>query len=73
MLRWIRENPMDAVKALVGVIAVVFSAGVAYASLDSRIAHLEKDFPPLQSDVREVRDTVRLLCFVTPGCAGASK
>lgn len=72
MVRWLRENPLDAIKAILAVVAVTFAAGVAWASINARIAELEADVPSLVRDVREVRDTVRFLCVVTPGCLPAS-
>lgn len=68
MLSWIKQNPIDAAKAIIGILVVCFTAGVAWASLDARITHLEEDIPPLKSDVRETRDMVRVLCALTPGC-----
>lgn len=68
MLTWVKQNPMDAIKAGIGIVVVVFTAGVAWASLDGRIRALEEDVPPLKADVRETRDMVRVLCTLTPGC-----
>ena len=68
MMSWIKQNPLDAIKAFIGIVVVVFTAGVAWASLDNRISHLEEEAAPLKDDVRETRDMVRVLCTLTPGC-----
>lgn len=72
MLRWFKDNPLDVIKGAIAVIAVCFAAGVAWASINARIAELEADVPAIARDVREIRDAVRFLCAVTPGCAAAS-
>lgn len=72
MIKWLRENPLDAGKAVIAVVACVFAAGVAWASIEARLSELEADVPAIARDVRETRDTVRYLCVVTPGCLPAS-
>ncbi len=73
MIAWIKANPIEAIKAAIAAFAALFAAGVAWASLDARISHLEEEAAPLKDDVRATRDMVRFLCSVTPGCPEASR
>jgi hypothetical protein len=73
LLAWIKANPADAVRAAVASFVALFAAGAAWASLDARIATLEKAAPGLAEDVRVTRDMVRFICSVTPGCPDASR